>query len=210
MSFRPFEGTHDILYGSRAIQSGLSSRPAYLARPDALGAFPAVMVVAVAVDSWLKDLCRRLARHGYVAGGVPIGRRSLHYLHAFLASRDTPFVAEAAPAIIACGDGGPAAVEFSQTGFRPAGLVLVSTPVGERLADLAVPTLGLFGREDEAAGANAARQGRGLAPQGEWVIYEGVDSGFFDEGSEGFAAAVAEDAFERILGFLAGVFPRSV
>ena len=209
MSVLPFEGTHDILYGSRAIQSGLSSRPAYLARPDALGAFPAVMVVADTIESWLKDLCRRLARHGYVAGAVPIGRRALHHLHGFLTSRDTPFVATVSPAVIAFGGGGTAALNFASAN-RPSGLVLVSTPLGEPAADLAVPTLGVFGREDEAAGAEAARRGRELAPHGEWVIYDGVGPDFFDEGSEGFTAAVADDAVERILGFLAGVFPRSV
>jgi carboxymethylenebutenolidase len=43
--------------------------PAYLARPAAAGRFPAILVVSevFGVHEYIKDICRRLARLGYVA-----------------------------------------------------------------------------------------------------------------------------------------------
>lgn len=43
--------------------------PAFIARPDAKGRFPAVMVISevFGVHEYIRDICRRLARLGYVA-----------------------------------------------------------------------------------------------------------------------------------------------
>ena len=52
-----------------SIPTGGRALPAYVARPDARGAFPAIIVVSEAfgLHEYIRDVCRRLARHGYVA-----------------------------------------------------------------------------------------------------------------------------------------------
>jgi carboxymethylenebutenolidase len=52
-----------------AVQAAGRPIPAYLARPSARGPFPAVVVVSEAfgVDEYIRDVCRRLAKLGYVA-----------------------------------------------------------------------------------------------------------------------------------------------
>lgn len=66
MSVLPGEGTHVILYGSTRIAARTQIHNGYLARPDLVGAYPTIVVVpdAAGVTSGVKDLARRLARHG--------------------------------------------------------------------------------------------------------------------------------------------------
>jgi len=66
MSVLPGEGTHVILYGSLRIAARTQIHNGYLARPDLVGAYPTIVVVpdTAGVTSGIKDLARRLARHG--------------------------------------------------------------------------------------------------------------------------------------------------
>jgi carboxymethylenebutenolidase len=58
-----------LVVGMVAIPTGGRPLPAYVARPDARGAFPAIIVVSEAfgLHDYIRDVCRRLARQGYVA-----------------------------------------------------------------------------------------------------------------------------------------------
>ncbi|MBT8203345.1 MAG: dienelactone hydrolase family protein, partial [Acidimicrobiia bacterium] len=75
------EGTHQILYGSADIFSGIRHNRGYLSRPDHAGSFPSVLVVhgASGLTSSVKSVARRLARYGLavVAPDLYRGRRQL-------------------------------------------------------------------------------------------------------------------------------------
>jgi len=65
----PHEGTYNILFHPYAIPVGSGSRTGYLARPDQIGQYPAVVILPgiFGLGSLEKELARRLARHGFVA-----------------------------------------------------------------------------------------------------------------------------------------------
>src|SRR5690606_21656399 len=63
------EGTYSILYQSWPIPIGTAHRTGYIARPDAHGRFPVVIVASGlgGLTSFEKDVCRQLARVGIAA-----------------------------------------------------------------------------------------------------------------------------------------------
>lgn len=67
MSVLKGEGSVVILYGTTSIPSGPRSYSGYLARPDLTGEWPTILLVPSSwgITSSVKDLCRRLARHGF-------------------------------------------------------------------------------------------------------------------------------------------------
>jgi carboxymethylenebutenolidase len=67
MTVLAFEGTYSILYRDFGFPTGSGYTRGYIARPDQTGAFPLVVVLAGidGITPSLKDLCRRLARHGF-------------------------------------------------------------------------------------------------------------------------------------------------
>ncbi len=69
MSVLKGEGDTLILYGTIDVPVGARTLSGYLARPDLTGEWPTVMIVPSAwgVTSSVKDICRRLARHGLAA-----------------------------------------------------------------------------------------------------------------------------------------------
>lgn len=58
-----------LIAGEVEVDVGDRMAPAYLARPDAPGRFPVVLVISevFGVHEYIRDVCRRLARLGYVA-----------------------------------------------------------------------------------------------------------------------------------------------
>lgn len=134
MSVLPSEGTHVILYGGINIPAGTQVHSGYLARPDVGGSFPTVVVVhdRDGVDSSTKDLCRRLARHGFTAVSIDLyrgqgpGRKAtedevaaaaaslperraladLEDLYGFIASPGTPWSDERRVGLLGLGWGG--------------------------------------------------------------------------------------------------------
>ena len=58
-----------LLAGEVEVDVGDRMAPAYMARPDAPGRFPAVLVISevFGIHEYIRDICRRLARAGYVA-----------------------------------------------------------------------------------------------------------------------------------------------
>ena len=69
MAVLPHEGTYNILFHPYAIPVGSGTRTGYLARPDQIGQYPAVVILPgiFGLGSFEKELARRLARHGFVA-----------------------------------------------------------------------------------------------------------------------------------------------
>lgn len=143
MSVMPHEGTHVILYGGTNIPAGTQVHSGYLARPDLGGGFPTIVVVPDkdGVDSSVKDLCRRFARHGFAAITVDLyrdhgpGRRAtpaemeaaaaavpraraladLDDLYGFIASPGTPWAAPDRVGVFGIGWGGSLALESARS-----------------------------------------------------------------------------------------------
>ena len=69
MSVLKGEGTHPILFGTVSVPVRTRTHTAYSARPDLRGSWPTVMVVggATGLTPPVRDICRRLARHGLAA-----------------------------------------------------------------------------------------------------------------------------------------------
>jgi dienelactone hydrolase len=63
------EGTYPILFETTSVPVRTRTHTAYVARPGLAGEWPTVMLVggAKGLSSPLRDLCRRLARHGFAA-----------------------------------------------------------------------------------------------------------------------------------------------
>lgn len=73
------EGTFPILYRDHGLPAGAGMATGYLARPDTKGTYPLVVVLGGldGITSAVRDLCRRLARHGYTVV-APDVHRSTH------------------------------------------------------------------------------------------------------------------------------------
>lgn len=69
MSVLKGEGTYPILFQTSSIPVRTLTHTSYVARPDQAGEWPTVMIVggAKGLSSPVRDLCRRLARHGLAA-----------------------------------------------------------------------------------------------------------------------------------------------
>lgn len=76
MAVLPHEGQFNILYRSFGVPVGAGNQPGYLARPDNIGQYPGVLVVPdiYGLTSFEKEMCRRLARHGFVAVAIDLYR----------------------------------------------------------------------------------------------------------------------------------------
>lgn len=210
------EGTHQILYGGADIFSGLRHNRGYLARPDHAGSFPSVLMVhdGDGITSSVKSVARRLARHG-LAAVVPdlladskseswsAASAASDLLDAlqWMASLDTPWVQPGGIGVLALGRGGPAAVRLSSEQPGVTGLALVGPVPDPKLADLSLPMLGFYGKDDEVVGSED-REVAGLAAKhAEWVLYGGAGHGLLDESAEAYRWEVAEDVLERLVGF---------
>ncbi len=69
MAVLPHEGTYPVMYGTYSTPAGSSYRSDYLARPDAVGRFPVVLIIRDegAISSHIKSVSRFLARRGIAA-----------------------------------------------------------------------------------------------------------------------------------------------
>lgn len=213
------EGTHQILYGSADIFSGLRHNRGYLARPDHAGAFPGVLLVhgRAGLTSSMKSVARRLARHGLAVVAPDLFRGSrrlrqppppwpdLRHVRsdledglAWMFSMDTPWIRPADVGVLAFDAAGPAAQGFALRGDSVGALVLVS-PTAATAGAVPVPILGFFGRDDDVV--PEAEQIRSELGHAEWVVYGGVGHGLLDEGAPDYRWEIAEDALDRIVGF---------
>ena len=76
------------------------------------------------------------------------------------------------------------------------------TGVVENLAAVTAPILAIGGGDDDAGPADRIETARAAAPRSSWALYRGAGAGFFDETAEGYRHDAAEDAWDRIVGFL--------
>lgn len=208
MSVLAHEGTYPILYGTYAVPVGSGHRNGYLARPDRAGRFPTVLVLPEArLTSHHKDLSRRLARHGLatVAIDLPEGLDeavgTVNEAHEFVMVSD--WAIEGHLGVVGVGSGGLPGLTFAVEQAAVLAVVLVSTPMEETgplaatLPQLGVPLLGLYGAEEPLdSGIN-----HDLVQNSTFVRYQGVGSGFMDDGSQGFDAAASLDAQRRLIEF---------
>ena len=76
MAVLAHEGEYNILYRSYGLPVGSAFADGYLARPDRVGRYPVVLVIPDirGVRSFEKDVCRRLARHGFAALALDLYR----------------------------------------------------------------------------------------------------------------------------------------
>jgi dienelactone hydrolase len=213
------EGTHQILYGTADIFSGLRHNRGYVARPDHAGSFPAVLLVhgRDGLTSSVKAIARRLARHGLavVAPDLFRGARRLRQppppwpderrvlfdledAQAWMSSADTQWIRSSGIGVVAIDAGAAAAQAFVRRVEGIDGLVLVSpTTTG----DVPVPVLGFFGKEDEVVSDAERETIQSGLDHAEWVLYGGVGHGLLDERAVDYRWEVAEDVLDRIVAF---------
>lgn len=75
MAVLPHEGTYPVMYGTYSTPAGSSYRSDYLARPDAVGRFPVVLIIRDegAISSHIKSVSRFLARRGVAVLALNLG-----------------------------------------------------------------------------------------------------------------------------------------
>ncbi|NNC91725.1 MAG: hypothetical protein HKN80_04475 [Acidimicrobiia bacterium] len=212
------EGTHQVLYGSADIFSGLRHNLGYLARPDHAGSFPTVILLhgSGGITSSVKSFARRLARHGLAVVGPDLLRGVSRRLSPpypatarivadaantlqWTASPDTPWVRPGPIGVVALDRAASAALEFVSTD-DVAGLALVS-PVLERAPATDVAVIGFYGKDDELVGPEDRAAALEALGHGEWVLYGGAGHGLVDESADDYRWDVAEDVADRIVAF---------
>ena len=209
MSVLEGEGRVPIIFGSLSLPEP-PHRPAYIARPDLGGEFTTVVVAPdeSGVTPAVKALAQHLARWGY-AVIVPEMRSdfdaAVRDLTDAVDSARIPGTEWASPeriALVAIGSGGSIAPVVAAEERVPA-LVMVSATLDRDLLAAAPGALLVFhGADDEAAPADEVKDMREDLGRGEWILYRGVGSDFFDDASPTFDAGASDDVRDRLVSFL--------
>lgn len=236
MSVLKGEGTVEILFGSTSIPSGSRTLNAYLSRPDREGEWPTVVLLpgAWGITSPIRDVCRRLARHGIAViapdlfRGRPPSRdtseeeaiaarraiapaqvrRDLTIVFDFITNRSGFWSnAEDGFGIIGTGEDGPLGAELANRQRGVAALALLDSRAdADVLGEVRVPMLGLSGRDDPSVPVEEVLVTRELVPHLEWAVYR-TDSGFWDDSLERYDGEAAADALARLVAFFAAQLP---
>jgi hypothetical protein len=204
------EGTTVILYGSTDVSTGARSYDGYLARPDLIGEWPTVVVVSPSdgVSSSVKAICRGLARHGIAAvapaaGGLDVFIRFITNPAGHWSNAEHGF------GVLGLGDGCGAAVAGAAESDAVVALALIDPALDDvvvaALDEVDVPVLGCAARD-----AASVQEARAAAPQSEWVLYDGVESGYWDVNSDAYVANAAEDTESRVVEFFSGPLPARI
>jgi carboxymethylenebutenolidase len=232
MAVLAHEGPYSILYGPFGVPTGSGYAPGYIARPDQFGRFPTVLLAPDegVVDSDVKDIARRLARRGLAVvvigsargGDAPDDERvgvDLDEAQQFLASDDIDWTFPDALGLMGLGSGGRSVLVHAA--YRPwvRAVVTVGGPLsgdedGEQpvlglLPHVAAPVLGLYGAEDDSISPGLVDQAQGATPRGQWLLYEGSGTGFWDIDSDGYDQGASDDAEARITAFMLAALPAS-
>lgn len=80
-------------------------------------------------------------------------------------------------------------------------------PVAEMLEHLPVPTLGLYGAEDELIAVETVDEAQRRNPSGTWLLYQGARHAFSDDSSDDYDPASSEDAAARLVDFFTRHLP---
>jgi carboxymethylenebutenolidase len=231
------EGTYPIMYGSMPLPVGATHRTGYLARPDEAGTFPVVIVVPdlTGMDSFEKDLCRRLARSGIAAVAVDLYRSEgdplvaynalsdnraltdLDEIHEFIMSDDVAWNAGDTIGLLGLDVGGRFALLKAARAPWVASVAVAYTPlvgddtrdlqVAEILGQLPVPVLGLYGGNDELIDTRSVDEAQARNEHGQWLLYDGAAHGFLDPTAPGYDESAAEDAIARLIPFFTQTLP---
>jgi len=231
------EGTHPIMYGSWPLPVGSQHRPGYIARPDAAGRFPVVLVLPSlnGLTSFEKDMCRTLARSGFVAISLEFYRgdvsplesystlddaraiTDIDELHDFIVSSDVDWNVSADVGVLGTDVGGRFAIIAAGTRPWVKALVVGYTPltgdderhfqVAKYLDHLPVPVLGLYGRDDELIDNSTVDEAQRRNDHGQWLLYQDAGHDFLDVEAQGFDPDSAADATARILAFFHATLP---
>lgn len=231
------EGTYPIMFGALPIPVGAAHRTGYLARPDESGTFPVVVVVPDlnGMNSFEKDLCRRLARSGIAAIAVDLYRSDddpltaynelsdsraltdLDEIHEFIVSDDVVWNAGDKIGLLGLDVGGRFALLKAARGGWVSSVAVAYTPlagddtrdlqVGDSLGILPVPVLGLYGANDELIDTGSVDEAQDRNPHGQWLLYDNVGHGFIDPTAEGYDESAAEDAVARLIAFFTQTLP---
>lgn len=216
------EGTHQILYGSADIFSGIRHNRGYLCRPDHAGTFPSVLLVhgAPGLTSSVKSAARRLARYGLavVAPDLYRGRRQLRRplppwpggreLEAdvtdaleWMNSSDTPWIRPGPVGALSLDRGADPALAAAARHDDIGCVALVSPITVAPMPQADVPIIGFYGKDDEVVGGAEQTAVQRALNHAEWVLYGGVGHGLIDESAPDYRWDVAEDVLDRIVAF---------
>ncbi len=180
-------------------------------------------IAALAVDPYDDASPARSASRAEVderAAAVPL-RRSLGKVDDFVDFITNPAAgwsnAEDGYGLLAFGAGGSVAAAAARTQPEVTALGMVGTPLTghgrdlvDDLDDVAVPILGIFGREDERVPIEDVMTARSRVPHAEWVIYNDVTGDFMDDSLPDYDALASKDAIDRIVAFCEKALPARV
>jgi len=217
------EGTIEIIYGSTSIPAGPQTLSGYLARPDAEGEWPTVLLFGPEPEpsSSVKNICRVFARHGIAA--IAPDLTESHDANAPIASGVAAFVADPAGAwanaqfgygVLAFGAGLHDAARLARNDGRVVVVASVSSTledsVVEDLAFAQIPALWVGSRADDSVDTDASIAARDALPQTTFVVHADAEQGFWDDGSGGFDEGISEDTIDRLIAFFASELPPRV
>lgn len=238
MAVLAHEGTYPIMYGPIPLPVGTAHRNAYLSRPDEAGTFPVVIILPDlgGMDSFEKDLCRRLARSGFAAIAIDLYRSDddpltayndlsdpraitdLEETYKFIMSDDVDWNAGDRFGLLGVDVGGRFSIVQAARSSWVASLAVAYTPltgdesreypVADFLGHLTVPVLGLYGADDELIDPASVDAAQNLNPHGQWLLYEATGHGFLDPTHDGYNEASAEDAVARLIAFFQATLPK--
>ncbi len=209
----------EILYGSTSIPAGPQVLGGYLARPDAIGEWPTVIVFGPdsIPTSSVKNICRVLARHGLAALAPDL--TTDHDVNTAITAKIAAFItdptghwsnAQLGYGALAFGRGVYDAAAHAARG-DVAALVAVETTFDDVItADLrsaAVTALYIGSRGDEDFDAEATLDTHVDLPHVTFVVYEDAPSGWWDDDADGYDETYAADTFDRVIAFLGDHLP---
>jgi carboxymethylenebutenolidase len=228
------------MYGGWPLPIGSSLRTQYLARPDAAGEFPVVLVLPTldGLSGFEKDICRMLARWGLAAIGISFYRqpgdpleayrsltdrqalRDLDEIHEFITSDDVRWAVSEDVGLLGLDVGGRFALIAAATRSWARAVAVASTPltgdeereyqVANYLDNLPVPVLGLYGTTDELIAVETVDEAQRRNDHGQWLVYEGAGHSFLDADADEYSADSASDAFPRLVEFFKATLPQAV
>jgi carboxymethylenebutenolidase len=237
MAVLPHEGTHSIMYGGWPLPIGSSLRTQYLARPDAAGRFPVVLVLPTldGLSGFEKDLCRMFARWGLAAIGVSFYRQAgdplqaydalsdrqamkdLDEIHEFIVSDDVAWAISGDVGVLGLDVGGRFALIGAATRPWIRSVAVASAPltgdeereyqVAGYLDNLPVPVLGLYGTADDLIAVESVDEAQRRNEHGQWLLYEGAGHSFLDADGDAYHPDAAADASPRLVDFFKATLP---
>ena len=228
------------MYGGWPLPIGSTQRTQYLARPDAAGQFPVVLVLPAlgGLSGFEKDLCRMFARWGMVAIGVDFYRRKgnpleaynalsdrraltdLDEMHEFIVSDDVTWAVSGEIGILGIEVGGRFGIMAAATRPWVKSLAVAYTPltgdeerqfqVAGYLDNLPVPVLGLYGANDELIDVATVDEAQRRNDHGQWLLYDKAGHFFLDIEADGYEADAAADAGPRLVEFFKATLPAAM